>query len=119
MALNTFNTKSFVADSYNQDAVVYIGPAKTLTMKDDLRLARTKPKPSAVYSGNARTEAKLSRTVVLTDALTPTGDEIMTVSTQLPAGIADAAIDTLCADMGALIVSTDFKNSLKQLKIAF
>lgn len=118
MAL-TFNTKTYNADSYNGSNVSYIGAAKTVSIKDDLRLARTAPKPTGTYSGNGRTEAKLSRTHTLTGALTPTGDSIFRIEVSLPVGIASGDVDTLCADMSALVNTADFKTHLKSQKISF
>lgn len=118
MALS-FNTLTYTADSFNGNNVAYIGPDKTVSVKDDLRLARTAAKPTASYSGNGRTETKMTRTHTLTGSLTPTGDSIFRVEVSLPVGIASADVDALCADMGALVVTTDFKNHLKQQKISY
>lgn len=115
----TFNTKTYSADSYQQNVVGYIGAAKTVSVKDDLRLARTPAKASAIYSGNGRAEAKMSRTHMLTGARTPTGDSIFNIGVQLPVGISSADVDTLCADMGAFVVTSDFKAFLKTLKVSF
>lgn len=118
MAL-VFNTKTYTADSFNGNNVGYIGAAKTATVKDDLRLARTAAKPTATYSGNSRTEAKMTRSHTLTGALTPTGDSIFRIEVSLPVGIAAADVDTLCADMGALVVTSDFKTHLKTQKVSY
>jgi hypothetical protein len=117
MAL-TFNTKTYTADSFNGNQVVYNGPANTLSVKDILRLARTAPKPSATYSGNGRFEVKLTRTHTLTGALTPTGDSITTVSYSGPVGIPGADADAISNDLGALLASASFKLMIKNLQIS-
>jgi hypothetical protein len=110
----SINTKTYNADSFQKDIVAYTGPNNTLTTKDRIVLARTAPKPSAEFSGVGRAMAKLTRTLSLTGALTPTGDAILDVQSQVPVGFTAADVDTLCADMGAWIASTQFKNLLKQ-----
>lgn len=115
----TFNAKTYTADQYNGSNVVYLGPANTLTVKDLLRLARTAPKQTATYSGNSRTEAKMTKTFTLTGALTPTGDGICRQEWSLPVGVAAADVDAWCADISALIGSADFKTHLKTGKVAY
>jgi len=114
-----FNAKTYTADSFNGNNVAYIGAAKTVTVKDDLRLARTAPKATSTYSGNGRTEAKLTRTHTLTGGLTPTGDSIFRIEVSLPVGIASGDVDTICADMSALVSGADFKTHLKTQKINY
>jgi len=111
----TINTKSYAADSVSQHAVVYAGPLNTLSVKDHVLLARVYPKPTATFSGVARTTAKLTRTATLTGALTSTADAIFNVGGSWPVGMASADIDTFCADMGAWIASTEFKDIVKKL----
>lgn len=118
MAL-TINAKTFTADSFAQDAVSYIGTGKTVSVKDDCRLARTKPKPSAVFSGVGRAQAKLVRTLTLTGALTPTGDGIIDVNVSVPVGYASADVDTLLNDMGAFVASATFKTLVKSQQISY
>lgn len=115
----TFNTKTFTADSFNGSNVGYIGPAKTVSVKDDLRLAKTAAKPTAAYSGNARYEAKRTKTHTLTGAVTPTGDSIFRVETSTPVGISDADVDALCADISAFVNTADFKTAVKTGKVSF
>lgn len=115
----TFNTKTYTADSYSKDLVGYIGAGKTVTVKDDLKLSRTAPKPTASFSGLGRANAKLSRTLTLTGALTPTGDAIVECSVAVPAGFTAADVDTLLDDFGALISGADMKTIVKSQKISF
>lgn len=115
----TFNTKTYNADSYGTNAVGYNGPAKTVSLKDDLILRRTQPKPTSLFSGIGRTSAKLSRTVSLTGALTPSGDAIITVDVNVPVGMAAADVDALLNDMGALVSSASFKTHVKSQQVSF
>lgn len=118
MAL-TFNTKTYTADSFQKDIVGYAGAAKTVSVKDDVKMARTAPKPSATFSGLGRTSCKLSRTLTLTGALTPTGDAIVTIDVAVPVGYASADVDALLNDMGALLSGADFKTHVKSQKISY
>lgn len=113
----TINTKSYVADKVAGDAVSYAGPAHTLSVMDDVLLARVHPKPTATFSGVARTTAKLTRTASLTGALTTTANAIFNVGGSWPVGMASADIDTICADMGAWIASAEFKDLVKKLTV--
>lgn len=115
----TFNTKTYAADLFGSNLVGYNGPAKTVSIKDDLKLGRTIPKPTAVFSGVGRTSAKLTRTLTLTNALTPTGDGIVEISVSMPVGSASADIDAFLNDTGALLSGADFKNHVKKQQISF
>lgn len=118
MAL-TINAKTYNADSYNKDSIGYIGAAKTVSVKDDVRLARTAPKPTAIFSGVGRTQAKMSRTLTLTGALTPTGDAILAIDVSIPVGMASADVDTLLNDMGSFLASASFKTHVKAQQVSF
>lgn len=118
MAL-TVNASTYNADSFGSNNVGYIGPAKSGSAKDDLVLRRTVAKPTSTFSGVNRSQAKLTRTATLIGALTPSHDAIMDISTNLPVGISDAAIDAMCADMGAFVASASFKTHLKSLKVSY
>lgn len=115
----TVNAKTFTADSFGTNAVVYNGPAHTLSLKDDIRLGRVAPKPTTTFSGVGRTAAKLSRTHTLTGALTTTGDAILEISVSVPVGTASADIDALLNDMGSFLSSASFKTHVKGLQISF
>lgn len=114
-----FNTKTYNADSYGQNSIGYIGAAKTVSTKDDLILKRTQPKPTAVFSGVGRTEAKLTKTLVLTGALTTSGDAIVDISVSIPVGYASADVDALLNDMGAFLSSASFKTHVKSQQVTF
>lgn len=115
----TVNTGTYTGDSYQKDQVGYIGAAKTVSVKDDVKLSRTAPKPTAVFSGVGRTSAKLTRTLTLTGALTPTGDAIVDIQVSVPVGYTAANVDSLLNDMGAFLASASFKTHVKSQQIAF
>lgn len=114
-----FNTKTFTADSFQKDSVGYIGALKTVTTKDDLKLQRTAPKPTDVFSGLGRTQAKLTRTLVLTGAKTTAGDAIVSIDVAIPVGYASGDVDTLLNDTGALLSGADFKTHVKTQKVSY
>lgn len=114
-----FNAKTYNADAFQKDSVGYIGAAKTVTTKDDLRMARTAPKPTTVFSGVGRTQAKLTRTHTLTGALTPTGESIVSIDVSVPVGIASGDVDALLNDMGALLSGASMKTHVKNQQVNF
>ena len=114
-----FNAKTYTADQFGVDAVGYIGAAKTLSVKDDLVLSRVAAKPTATFSGVARTLAKLTRTLTLTGAVTPTGNAIVTIGFSVPVGTASADIDALCNDMAAWLALASTKTHVKSQTISF
>lgn len=115
----TFNTKTYTADSFQKDQVGYIGAAKTVTVKDDLKILRTAPKPTSVFSGMGRASAKLTRTLTLTGSLTPTGDAIVELNVSVPVGFTAADVDALLNDFGALVSGADMKTIVKTQKVSF
>lgn len=118
MAL-TINAKTYTADSFNKDSVSYIGTLKTVSVKDDVRLARTAPKQTATFSGVGRAQAKMTRTLTLTGALTPTGDAICDINVSVPVGYAGADVDTMLNDMGAYVSSAAFKTLVKSQQVNY
>ena len=118
MSLN-INTKTFNADSYQKDRVSYIGPAHTLSLKDVATLSRTPPKATSVYSGKARTSAKLERTMALAGALTPSDVAIVSIEVAVPVGAASGDIDALLNDMGSFLSSPACKLHVKNQTVAF
>jgi hypothetical protein len=115
----TINAKTYTADSFASNSVGYIGSLKTVSVKDDVRLLRTAPKATAVFSGVGRTSAKLSRTLTLTGALTPQGDGIVEISVSVPVGYASADVDALLNDMGSFLASASFKSHVKSQQVNF
>jgi hypothetical protein len=115
----TVNAVTYTADSFNKDSIGYIGPAKTVSVKDDVKLSRTAPKPTASFSGLGRTSAKITRTLALTAALTPTGDAIVEVLVAVPVGYTAANVDSILNDMGAFVASASFKTHVKSQQVAY
>lgn len=115
----TINAKTYTLDQVGNNLVNYIGTLKTVSVKDDVVLKRTPPKPTNVFSGVGRTTAKMTRTLTLTGSLTPTGDGLVDVSVSVPVGFAGADVDSLLNDMGAYVASADFKTLVKTQKINF
>lgn len=115
----TINAKTYAADSYAVDKVVYNGPNQTATVKDSTSLSRQRPKATSAFSGLSRTQAKLTRTLTLTGALTSVGDLILSIDVAVPVGAASADIDAALNDMGAFLASATFKSHVKTPQIAF
>ncbi len=115
----TINAKTYNADSYQQSIVGYIGSLKTVSVKDDVQLKRTAPKPTAVFSGVGKTNAKLTRTLTLTGALNPSWDAIVSIDVNIPVGYASADVDSLLNDMGSFLASASFKTHVKSQQISF
>lgn len=115
----TINAKTYTADSFQQNSVGYIGSAKTVSVKDDVQLKRVAPKATSVFSGVGRTQAKLTRTVILTSALTPSGDAILSIDVSVPVGMTSADIDSMLNDFGAFLASASFKTHVKAQQINY
>lgn len=115
----TFNTKTYSGDSFALNSIGYTGSGKTASVKDDLLLSRSAPKPTDSSSGVARAEAKLTRTLTLTGAKTLAGDARVRVMVDVPVGYASGDVDALLNDMGALVSGADMKSLVKSQKINF
>jgi len=115
----TFNSKAFTADGQTANAVQYAGPAQTLSLKDQLRVARTAPKPTSTFSGVGRTQVKLVRTLTLTGALTPTHEGIIDLSMSMPVGFTGADVDAMVNDFAAAVAHANFKTIAKNLLITY
>lgn len=115
----TINAKTYTADSFQQNAVGFIGAGKTVSVKDDVTLRRTAPKPTVDFSGVGRTSAKMTRTLTLTGAKTLASDAICEISVSVPVGYASADVDTLLNDMGAFLASASFKSHVKSQQVSF
>lgn len=113
------NTKTYTADSFGTNAMGYAGPGASVTAKDFLALTRVSPKVSAEFSGVGRTSAKLTRTLTLTGAKTPTADIIVEVRVSAPVGASSADIDVALNDMASFVGSASFKLQAKNLQISF
>jgi hypothetical protein len=115
----TINAKTFANDSYALNGATYVGTTKTVSVKDDLSLKRTAPKPTDVFSGVGRTTAKLTRTFTLTGAKTLASDAICEINVSVPIGYAGADVDALLNDMGSFLASVFFKTHVKGQQIVF
>lgn len=114
----TVNTKAYVADvSPNANTTVYRGPAATFGVKDQLLLARTAPKPTAVYPGNARSRLKFTRSLEYSTGLF--ADAIIEVSVSLPVGVSSGAVDSLRDDMGDLLIASTADEIIRLHKLTF
>lgn len=114
------NTKTYTQDAASgPNSIPYNGPLANLSTKDKLELGRTVAKGNSVYSGNARERAKLTRTTTLTGAKTTSGDMIFDVGSSVPIGTSDAAIETACDDLAALIGSVTYKTLVKKQLLSY
>lgn len=110
---------TFTADSYQKDSVGYVGVLKTNSVKDDIALRRVHPKPTATFSGVARSGLKFTRTMTLTGALTPTADLIYDVSVSCPVGVDPTALATATALFAAMAAEADFATLVSGGKITY
>jgi hypothetical protein len=115
----TINAKTYTPDSFQKDTVGYAGPSHTLSVKDYAKLSRVAPKPTLTLSGVGRTDAKLTRTLTLTGALTPSHDAILDVAISIPVGAASADVDSMLNDFGAFVASATFKTHVKSQSVNF
>lgn len=113
----TVNAKTYTADRISPDAVVYNGPAHTMSVLDDIKLSRTAAKPTSSFSGVQRYYLDCTRTHTLTGALTATASGSFKSAFNLPVGIASADVDAYCNDLGAYIASAAFKTLVKAATI--
>lgn len=82
-------------------------------------MGRIRAKLTSLFSGVTRSSGKLTRTLTLTGALTPTADAILEVKTSVPVGAASADIDAILNDMGAFLASATYKDVVKKSAINF
>jgi hypothetical protein len=101
----TVNTKAYTEDAAtNSNVIPYVGPANTLSARDQIILSRVPPVANKTYSGTARSSARLVRTLTLTGAATSTGLGTVEVLCNFPVGSAavdqQAMIDDMIAGAG-------------------
>lgn len=113
------NTKTYNLFAVAPNLVGYSGPANTSSVKDRINIGRTAAKPTSTFSGVVRSDCKLTRTLTLTGALTPTGDGILEIKTSIPVGAAAADIDAFLDDMGAFLASATYKTIVKSSQVNF
>jgi len=119
MAL-TINAKTFNQDAAKSaDIVPYLGPLNTLSVRDVFTLSRSAPKPTSIFSGQARSGVKFQRTLTLTGALTTTGVATIDVAHSIPVGASSADQDTLCADMASWYGGANAKSHMKSQTLLF
>lgn len=111
------NAKTYTPDAIGPNLVSYAGPNHTSSVNDKFAVGRTVAKPTALFSGVTRSDGKLTRTLTLTGALTPTGQAIFEFKTSVPVGAAAADIDTALNDLGAFIASATYKDVVKKSAI--
>lgn len=99
----TFNSKLFSKESSGPNFAQYSGPAHTLSAKQLLRLARTMPKPTSVFSGVGRSQAKYVQQLTLTGALTSSHDGIIDTSFSFPVGASSGDVAGMITDYAALM----------------
>lgn len=108
------NTKSYVRDvASSSSSVPYIGPGNSVSIKDRLDSSRIAPKANNSFSGVARAEGKLTRTLTLTNAKTPQWDAIGKANITFPVGSTSADMDTFLTDFAAYVASPEFKSLAK------
>lgn len=108
----TVNSKTYSFDSQRSaDAMRYNGPSQTLGVKDYFDAKRTAPKPTATFAGQAKAEAKLTRS--LTNGTSPVGDGIITISVSFPAAAASTQVDSMLGDMAAWFATASATSLLR------
>jgi len=114
----TVNTKAYNADiATSPNSLPYVGPSNSLSIVDRIDLARTMPKPTATFSGMARSRIKLVRTLTLTGALTPNGPLTIDVNINVPVGAAGADVDSALSDLAAAFGQQWVKDLAKNLDL--
>lgn len=116
----SINTKTYTADSFDKNRVIYAGPSNTVTVKDTFNLSRVAPKPTKDFAGVARSSGKLTRTLTVTNGgVSSAADGIVDFQTSIPVGAAAADIDAFLNDLGAFIASATYKTIVKNAQISF
>lgn len=108
----TFNSKSYTADTISGNVGTYFGPDKAVGIKDTCQLRREEAKPSSTFSGFSKGAAKITRTHVLTNAKTPTGDNSIEMTIKVAVGTSDADKAELIADAAALAAHAAFAGTV-------
>lgn len=99
------NTKSYDLASATGTATNYRGPTANFMLKDQLALRVTAPKSTATFAGVARSSAKLTRTLTLSDG--SSADAIVELSASIPARAVKADIDALLSDVSVFAASAN------------
>lgn len=100
----TLNTLAYEQDSWvNENNVVYRGPSASHTVRDEVQLKRTPPKPTADFGGVARSTIRRAKTLTLSNG--KTADCVFNVEVSVPVGAVEANVDALRDDIGDLLIS--------------
>lgn len=108
-----FNTKTYTQDTISGNVATYFGPDRAVGKKDNCQLRREEAKASATFSGFSKGAAKLTRTMSLTDAKTPTADNSIEFSCKIAVGTPEADVAELFADAAALAAHAAFAATAK------
>ncbi len=114
----TINAKAYAADmATGPNSMTYTGPNHTLSVKDVVTLKRTAPKPTATFAGVARSECKMTRTLVLNGVATQHGDAIFSLTTSVPVGAAAADVEAMLDDLAAWFATAAASDLVQKLDI--
>lgn len=113
----TVNAKNYTANKFYPSSVVYAGPAKTLSKRDDLVLSMQEAIPTSTSSGVSRYGVKLVRTATLTGAKETQRDIGVDIQFRVPVGAADADVNASAEDVGQLLASDAFQALLRTLVV--
>lgn len=96
----TIGTRTYNKDRTQPDSIKYVSGSHTISVEDSLTLARSYPKPTATYAGNARPSFKLVRDFTVDGAKKTV---IFNGSFQIPVGVANADIAAVVDDVAAFL----------------
>lgn len=99
---------------------LYTGPDHTLITRNTLTLLRTPPKRTGVYYGNAKTGAKFTKDITVTqaDGTETVAPIIMELSASIPVGASAADVLAVRQHMVTILDRDDIAGSLQtQLSI--
>lgn len=97
----TVATLTYKQDRTLPDAVQYVGPAHTFTIKDIVQMKRIMPVPTTKDRGYAKPETKLTQTVICDDGVAR--DLILRVGGSIPVGIVPADLAAAMAKLEDLV----------------
>lgn len=110
MAL-TFNTKTYKLDQVVGNIATYFGIARGVGIKDDVVIKREVPKVTATFSGLGKGTARLTKTLPLTGAKSPSGDATFEINVKIPVGADAADVTAFFADGVALAAHQAIKDA--------
>lgn len=110
----TINTRTYTADTPANNAWYYRDSATSAALPSVLRIARTTPKASGNFPGQAKSEVKFSKQTIVGELPLPA---IIRAESSIPVGMSDAEQDVLIADFRSFVASTAFVDLIKAAKI--